>query len=57
MLVLALVAFAQDTTMARAAGGTTAAPLLGSGGPSILLPVAALLLGSGVLTYAILRRR
>jgi hypothetical protein len=29
----------------------------GSGGPAILLPAAALLLGSGVLTYAILRRR
>jgi hypothetical protein len=28
-----------------------------SGGPAILLPAAALLLGSGVLTYAILRRR
>ncbi len=28
-----------------------------SGGPAILLPAAALLLGSGILTYAILRRR
>jgi hypothetical protein len=54
MLVFAPVALAQGTTMA---GGTTAAPLPGSGGPSILLPAAALLLGSGVLTYAILRRR
>ena len=27
------------------------------GGPAILLPAAALLLGSGILTYAILRRR
>jgi hypothetical protein len=28
-----------------------------SGGPAILLPAAVLLLGSGILTYAILRRR
>jgi hypothetical protein len=32
-------------------------PLPSSGGPAILLPAAALLLGSGVLTYAVLRRR
>jgi hypothetical protein len=32
------------------------APLAPSGGPVILLPAAALLLGAGVLTYAILRR-
>jgi hypothetical protein len=43
-------------------GGTTmmgggGQPLPGSGGPAILLPAAALLLGSGILTYAILRRR
>jgi uncharacterized Zn-binding protein involved in type VI secretion len=47
---------------AAIAGGQTAMgaggqPLPGSGGPAILLPAAALLLGSGVLTYAILRRR
>jgi hypothetical protein len=35
-------------------GGRNLAP---SGGPAILLPAAALLLGSGVLTYAVLRRR
>ena len=52
MLVFASVALAQGTVME-----TTGAPLPGSGGPSILLPAAALLLGSGVLTYAILRRR
>jgi len=65
ILVFAPVALAQRTTAAGgamtaaagAAGGTTGAPLPGSGGPSILLPAAALLLGSGVLTYAILRRR
>lgn len=43
-------------------GATTAGvesnnPLPGSGGPAILLPAAALLVGSGILTYAILRRR
>jgi hypothetical protein len=32
-------------------------PIPSSGGPAILLPAAALLLGSGILTYAILRRR
>jgi hypothetical protein len=36
---------------------TTDGQLAPSGGPAILLPAAALLLGSGVLTYAILRRR
>jgi hypothetical protein len=62
---------AQETTMMMGGGGTTmmmggggttmmdggGGPLPGSGGPAILLPAAALLLGSGVLTYAILRRR
>ena len=32
-------------------------PIPSSGGPAVLLPAAALLLGSGILTYAILRRR
>ena len=43
----------------QAGGGATQAgkPLPPSGGPEILLPAAALLLGSGVLTYAVLRRR
>ena len=72
MLVLAPVAMAQETTMmgggetqmADGGGGTTmmagetqAGPLPRSGGPAILLPAAALLLGSGVLTYAIVGRR
>jgi hypothetical protein len=67
MLVLAPVALAQDTTMMETTmmggqtqmGGTTMGgqPLAPSGGPAILLPAAALLLGSGILTYAILRRR
>ncbi len=37
--------------------GAGAAGLPESGGPAILLPAAALLLGSGILTYAVLRRR
>ena len=32
-------------------------PVPPSGGPAFLLPAAALLLGSGILTYTILRRR
>ena len=56
MLVLAPMAWAQGTTMM---GTTTGGPdqVPPSGGPAILLPAAALLLGSGILTYAILRRR
>jgi hypothetical protein len=48
-----------QTVMAggKTAVGGGARPLPGSGGPAILLPAAALLLGSGVLTYAIVRRR
>ena len=60
MLVLAPTAMAQDTTMmmmeTTMAGGE-ASGIPESGGPAILLPAAALLLGSGILTYAILRRR
>ncbi len=53
MLVFAPVALAQGTTMME----TTGVPLLvDGGGPSLLLSAAALLLESGVLTYAILRR-
>jgi hypothetical protein len=37
--------------------GPSAPGIPPSGGPPILLPVASLLLGSGILTYAILRRR
>ncbi len=67
MLVLAPVALAQDTVMQTTPAPTTPAPqtitqgtqgpLPVSGGPAILLPAAALLLGSGILTYAVLRRR
>jgi hypothetical protein len=66
MLVFAPVALAQqeDTpageatpAMEETPGERTPGGLAPSGGPAILLPAAALLLGSGVLTYAILRRR
>jgi len=48
-----------------AGGGTTdityasptPVPTPPSGGPAIVLPATALLLGSGILTYAVLRRR
>lgn len=43
-----------------AAGETTGGPLPGSGGlsvGSVLLPAAALLVGSGILAYAVLRQR
>ncbi len=53
MLVFAPVALAQGTTMM----GGTLGPTGGLSGTSLLLPAAALLLGSGILTYAILRRR
>ncbi|HKH10995.1 MAG TPA: hypothetical protein VKA73_07610 [Rubrobacter sp.] len=67
MLVLAPMAMAQDTTMmmqgstmmmeATTSGAQSGSDLPTSGGPAILLPAAALLVGSGILTYAILRRR
>ena len=69
MLVLAPVALAQDTVMQDTVvqqdtvtqdtmmEGTAPGDLPESGGPAILLPAAALLLGSGILTYAVLRRR
>jgi len=47
MLIFASVAFAQPTTQ----------PVSYEGSPALLTPGAALLLGSGVLTYAIVRRR
>jgi hypothetical protein len=58
MLILVPSAMAQDTLVASG-GQTTAEPLPPSGGatPSVLLPAAALLLGAGVLGYAVLRRR
>jgi Cu/Zn superoxide dismutase len=44
------------TTLMRGETTMGGRPLPGSGGSAILLPAAALLLGSGVLVYAILRR-
>ena len=56
MLILGPMAVAQTASpMASPTASPSAVPP--SGGPSILLPAAALLLGSGILTYAILRRR
>jgi len=54
--------FPKEPTTPVAAGGgpasgITASVLADGGGPSILLPAAALLFGSGILTYAILRRK
>jgi hypothetical protein len=47
-----------DSSLTSSASSSpTPVPLGGTGGPAILLPAAALLLGSGILTYAILRRR
>jgi hypothetical protein len=59
MLILVPMAMAQDTTMMMPTtmAGSPAPGIPESGGPAILLPAAALLLGSGILTYAILRRR
>jgi hypothetical protein len=67
MLILVPTAMAQDemTTqmmMEETMMMETTQPLPKSGGPaigstSVLLPAAALLLGSGVLAFAVLRRR
>ena len=56
MLVLAPVALAQDTVMQETVPLDTVGQIPPSGGPAILLPAAAVLLGAGVLTYAVLRR-
>ncbi len=58
MLVFAPMALAQSASASASATTMETTGVLGpTGGPSILLPAAALLLGSGILTYAILRRR
>ena len=57
-LILVPTAMAQDTL--PQSGGQAAEPLPQTGGvmtPSVLLPAAALLLGSSVVTYALVRRR
>ena len=61
MLILVPTAMAQDTEPLPASGGQTE-PLpqsggIGVGSPSVLVPAAALLLGSGVVAYAVMRRR
>jgi len=50
-----MVATVMETTMVN--DSPAPVPIPSSGGPAILLPAAALLVGSGILTYAILRRR
>jgi hypothetical protein len=60
MLILAPTAMAQEQTMMMETTTTMEKDLPKSGGVpvgSILLPAAALLVGGGVLGYAILRRR
>ncbi|MCA1727865.1 MAG: hypothetical protein LC751_00180 [Actinobacteria bacterium] len=64
MMILVPTAMAQEQTMMmeETMMTETTQPLPKSGGPviggpSVLLPAAALLLGSGVLAFAVLRRR
>ena len=62
MLILVPTAMAQEMTMQKEVQMEGTAPLPPSGGPSIgfgavALPAAALLIGAGVLGYAVLRRR
>jgi hypothetical protein len=57
MLILVPMGVAQEGTVMTASPTASPTAVPPSGGPSILLPAAALLLGSGILTYAILRRR
>ena len=61
LLMLAPAAMAQGTMMMQeTVQMNKTQPLPSSGGPavgSVLLPAAALLVGSGVLAYAVLRRR
>ena len=58
MMILVPTAMAQDTQLVIEQDIT--APLPPSGGfatPSVILPAAALLLGAGAVTFAVLRRR
>jgi hypothetical protein len=63
MLILVPVAIAQGTTQGKMEQTTKTQktqPLPSSGGPgisSVLLPATALLVGSGALSYAVLRRK
>ena len=59
MMILVPTAIAQETGMMEMQMEATA-PLPPSGGfatPSVILPAAALLLGAGAVTFAVLRRR
>jgi hypothetical protein len=64
MLILVPTAMAQDTMMMEQTTMTESTmmmdedlPKSGGPSPSVLLPAAALLVGSGVLAFAVLRRR
>ena len=61
LIILVPSAIAQEMTMKEnIMMEKTVEPLPPSGGPavgSVLLPAAALLVGSGILAYAVLRRR
>jgi hypothetical protein len=57
MLILVPMAVAQTPTPTPTPMASPAGQPPETGGPAIFLPAAALLLGSGILTYAILRRR
>ena len=64
MLILVPTAMAQDTMMTEQTTMTESTmmmdedlPKSGGPSPSVLLPAAALLVGSGVLAFAVLRRR
>ena len=62
MLILVPTAVSQEMTVEQEVMMEGTAPLPPSGGPSIgfgavALPAAALLIGGGVLGYAVLRRR
>ena len=62
MLIFVPTAVAQEMTVEQEVMMEGTAPLPPSGGPSIgfgavALPAAALLIGAGVLGYAVLRRR
>ena len=53
---ISIAACSSSPPLGPPATALTTGPLAPSGGSSILLPAAALLLGTGVLTYTILRR-